>query len=178
LYYYNDNTVVTLTATPDSGSVFTGWSGACTGTGPCSVSMTAARSVTATFMTQTYGLTVTKDGTGAGTVTSTPGAINCGSTCTATYDIDTVVTLTATPDTRSTFTGWSGACTGTGPCTVDMTAARSVGATFALRPASIGIYRNGTWYLDTNGNGVWDAATDGAIVWGGVPGDTPVVGTW
>ena len=43
----------------------------------------------------------------------------------------------------------------------------------------IGVYRNGTWYLDKNGNGLWDAATDGYIVnWGGYPGDTPMVGTW
>ena len=43
----------------------------------------------------------------------------------------------------------------------------------------IGIYRSGTWYLDTNGNGVWDSATDGFIVnWAGVPGNAPVVGKW
>ena len=42
----------------------------------------------------------------------------------------------------------------------------------------IGIYRDGMWYLDTNGNGVWDAATDSAIPWGGVPGDISVVGRW
>ena len=43
----------------------------------------------------------------------------------------------------------------------------------------VGIYRDGTWYLDTNGNGTWDAGTDGYIEnWGGLPGDTLVVGTW
>jgi len=43
----------------------------------------------------------------------------------------------------------------------------------------VGIYRNGIWYLDKNGNGVWDAGTDGLIAnWGGMPGDVPVVADW
>ena len=76
-------------------------------------------------------LTVVKAGTGQGTVTSSPSGINCGSTCTASYASGTTVTLTATPSSGSTFSGWSGACSGTGACTVSLTAARSVTATFA-----------------------------------------------
>ncbi len=75
-----------------------------------------------------YTLTVSKAGTGAGTVTGGP--INCGATCSATVAGGTSVTLTATAASGSTFTGWSGACTGTGTCAVSMTAARSVTATF------------------------------------------------
>ena len=63
-------------------------------------------------------------GTGTGTVTSSPSGINCGSTCSATYSSGTSVTLTAAAASGSTFAGWSGACTGTGTCTVSMTAAR------------------------------------------------------
>ncbi len=77
-----------------------------------------------------YTLTVTKAGTGSGTVTSSPSGINCGSTCGAGYAIGTSVTLTGTAASGSTFGGWSGACSGTGACTVPMTAARSVTATF------------------------------------------------
>ncbi len=80
----------------------------------------------------TYALTVTKAGTGNGTVTSSPSGITCGSTCSASYTTGTSVTLTAAAATGSTFTGWSGACTGTGSCVVSMTAAKSVTATFAL----------------------------------------------
>jgi endoglucanase len=129
---YSSGTSVTLTAAAASGSSFTGWSGACTGTGACTVSMTAARSVTATFNSSvtTYALTVSKAGTGAGTVTSNPSGINCGSTCSANYANATSVTLTAAAASGSSFTGWSGACTGTGSCTVSMTAARAVTATF------------------------------------------------
>ncbi len=75
-------------------------------------------------------LTVTKAGTGSGTVTSSPAGINCGGTCTASYVSGTSVTLTAATAAGSTFAGWSGACTGTATCTVSMTAARSVTATF------------------------------------------------
>src|SRR5438034_1130912 len=124
-------TVVTLTAAPAAGSVFTGWSGgACSGTGPCTLTLTAATAVTATF-TPTFVLTVTTAGAGAGTVTSTPAGIDCGTACSASYTSGTVVTLTATPVVGSVFTGWSGAtCTGTGPCTVSLTVATTVTATF------------------------------------------------
>jgi hypothetical protein len=130
---YNSGTSVTLTAAASAGSTFSGWSGACTGTGTCTVSMTAAKSATATFALSTattYALTVTKSGTGTGTVTSTPAGITCGSTCSASYPSGTSVTLTATPATGATFTGWGGACTGTGPCTLTMSQVRDVTATF------------------------------------------------
>ena len=96
--------------------------------------MTAARSVTATFaLPTTYALTVTKAGTGTGTVTSSPGGINCGSTCSASYTASTSVTLTATAASGSTFTGWSGAsCSGTGTCIVTLTAATTLTASFTL----------------------------------------------
>jgi uncharacterized repeat protein (TIGR02543 family) len=55
---FDASTVVTLTATADAGSVFAGWSGACTGTGTCEVTMTADRSVTATFAPEGAPVTV------------------------------------------------------------------------------------------------------------------------
>jgi uncharacterized repeat protein (TIGR02543 family) len=123
---------VTLTATPDVGMVFTGWSGACSGTGTCQVAMSQNRSVTATFAVVTFDLTVTLAGAGSGTVTSSPAGINCAPDCSGTYNDDTMVTLTATPATGSVFDGWSGDCTGTGSCVVTMDQARSVTASFEL----------------------------------------------
>ena len=79
---------------------------------------------------ETYKLTVTKSGTGSGSVTSTPAGIDCGSTCEANFDDGASVTLTATAASGSTFTGWSGPCTGTGTCSVTMNEARSVTASF------------------------------------------------
>ena len=57
-------TVVTLTATPASDSQFSGWSGACSGTGACSVTMDAAKSVTATFTLKQFVLSTGRSVTG------------------------------------------------------------------------------------------------------------------
>jgi uncharacterized repeat protein (TIGR02543 family) len=141
---YNYNTMVTLTATPATGSTFTGWSGDCTGTGSCVVTMSQARSVTATFTLQTFTLSASLAGTGSGTVTSAPAGINCPGDCSEVYDYNTMVTLTATPATGSDFTGWSGDCTGTGPCVVTMTQARSVTATFTLQTFTLSVSLAGT----------------------------------
>lgn len=128
------NSSVMLTATPTGGSTFTGWGGACSGTGTCTVSVSGAVGVTATFTAPvTYAVNVTKAGAGTGTVTGSPGSINCGATCSASFAASTAVTLTATSTAGSTFTGWSGACTGGGTCVITVpTAASAVTATFAL----------------------------------------------
>jgi uncharacterized repeat protein (TIGR01451 family) len=95
--------------------------------------MDAAKAVTATFTRIQYTLTVTKAGNGNGTVASTPAGITCGATCSALFNAGTVVTVTATPNSGDAFAGWSGACTGTGACTVTMNVAASVTATFTAR---------------------------------------------
>jgi hypothetical protein len=127
---YADSTDVTLTATPSADSNFNGWSGACTGTGSCHVTMDQARSVTATFVKKTFPLTVSKLGGGSGKVTSTPAGINCGADCSQTYEIGTGVALHAAPAAGSKFKTWGGACSGAGACNVTMSQARSVTATF------------------------------------------------
>jgi len=83
-----------------------------------------------TWATALPTLTVTKSGTGIGTVTSSPSGIDCGSTCTASYAKGTKVALTPVPDSGSIFTRWSGDCNGTGPCKVTMSADKSVEAVF------------------------------------------------
>ena len=146
---YNAGTVVSLSAAATAGSSFAGWSGACAGTASCSVTMSAAQSVTATFNLTPYTLTVAKAGTGSGTVTSSPAGINCGADCAEPYSPGTVVTLTAaaTPTPAATagssFAGWSGACTGTASCSVTMSAARSVTATFNLVPYTLTVTKSG-----------------------------------
>lgn len=77
-----------------------------------------------------YLLSVTDSGAGAGTVSSSPPGINCSSACSYSFNSGISVTLTATPSAGSTFAGWSGDCAGTGTCTVTMSAAKSVTATF------------------------------------------------
>ena len=129
---YDRGTSVTLTAAPASGSAFTGWSGCDTVSGTtCTVTMSGARVVTATFDLQRFTLTVDKAGLGSGTVTSSPPGINCGTDCSEPYPSGTVVTLTATPALLNVFTGWDG-CDAVSDtiCTVTMSRARSVTASF------------------------------------------------
>jgi len=95
----------------------------------------------------TTALSVTKDGAGGGTVTSSPAGINCGATCAASFPTGSSVTLTAAAAVGSVFAGWTGAgCSGTGGCTVALSAPIVVHATFvpqagtptaAIVPASL-----------------------------------------
>ena len=91
-------------------------------------------SVILTGNVTTSPLTVTRAGTGSGTVTSSPAKIDCGATCSASFPSGTVVSLTATPASGSTLDGWSGACSGTASCSVTMDAAKNVTATFDTVP--------------------------------------------
>ena len=129
---YDGGTVVTLTATPAPGSTFEGWTGGgCSGTGPCTLTLTANTTVFARFGVARFTLSVNREG--SGTVTSNPAGINCGNTCSAAYNSGTPVTLTATPDFLFAFAGWSGGgCSGTGACTVTMTANTTVTARFTF----------------------------------------------
>ena len=124
---------VTLTAVAAGQSVFRGWAGACSGTGTCKVTMSAARSVTAVF-TGPYNLKVTKVArrNGTGTVTSAPIGITCGTSCQSLFSFGTTVTLTAVAGANTAFTGWSPAtvCSGTKPCVVKINGAKSVTAVF------------------------------------------------
>jgi hypothetical protein len=77
---------------------------------------------------------VSKAGNGAnyGTVTSSPGGISCGATCSTSFAYNTSVTLSASVNNGVTFAGWSGeGCSGTDTCQVTMDQARGVTATFA-----------------------------------------------
>jgi Divergent InlB B-repeat domain len=129
-----------MSAMAAAGSLHSGWTGCDTVSGPtCTVTMNGARTVTATFALQRFTLTVSKSsplGIGDGTVTSSSSPasssqINCGSTCTASYNSGTVVTLNVAPALLSVFNGWNDcdAVSGT-TCTVTMNRARSVTANF------------------------------------------------
>lgn len=117
--------VVTLTATPDSGKIFTGWTGACTGSSStCTVTMSEARNVTATFSGISYGY-LAVDVEGEGKVESSPAGIDfglggIGGTDREGQFVDpTPVTLTATPQVGWKFLRWEGdRCSGSSPTCV------------------------------------------------------------
>ena len=119
---YISGTIVSITATANPGSTFTGWSGAIvTTTNPTTIAMTGNKSITATFSLITHTLTVVTAGNGIVTPT------------TSSYISGTIVSITATANAGSTFTGWSGAIvTTTNPTTITMTGNKSITATFSL----------------------------------------------
>ncbi|MBI4396440.1 MAG: hypothetical protein HY548_05050 [Elusimicrobia bacterium] len=126
--------VLTASATASS-AYFAGWSGGvCSGTSAtCSVSLSADTTVTATFNSKPQVTVTVGSYSTYGNVTSSPAGINCGNynyTCSAYMDPSSSVTLTPTPAAGRVFTGWSGACSGTGSCTLTVDANKSVTANF------------------------------------------------
>jgi len=120
-------------------------------TGPLSVATPGGTATSTGNFTVTLGVTLTaaKAGKGSGTLTSSsspasPTRINCGATCSASYDSGAVVTLTAAPATGSSFTSWSGCDAVSGAtCTVTMNAARSVTAAFTLQKFTLTVQKTG-----------------------------------
>jgi uncharacterized repeat protein (TIGR02543 family) len=226
--FYDQGTVLIVTENPAAGFVFSGWSGACTGTGPCSITMSAPMSVTATFTQVAYSVTIAVPAgvqfsfngatyTGSASVTLPPGSYSLSTVSPQTpiageqatfqswsdtgaqahmvtvtsgpvtisglfniqfllttiasagtggtvspptgyFDQGSAVPVTASPAPGFVFAGWSGACTGTGPCSVSMTTVRTVTATFnpiAFNvtinvPAQVQFSLNGTVYTGTH----------------------------
>jgi len=203
------NAPVTLTAAPQAGSTFTSWAASgvagfvlpCAANPVCNFNMpvtpAGGLTVTATFTkaAQQFTLTVTDAGTGSGTVKSQQGlipGISCttgtADGCSGTYNSGTPVTLTAAAAAGSTFIGWSGgtpACSGNATCSVTMTQAQNVTATFnlngpalvsiAVTPATVTLAVNSTQQFTATGtfsdnshqnltNSVAWASSDGTVV--------------
>jgi hypothetical protein len=129
------STVVTLTATPQGSGTFSGWTGGCTGSAACSVTMGANASVAAAFSTPVGSHILTVNVSGAGSVTSTPAGIDCpASACAGAFPGGSPVTLTAAPGVGQNFQGWTGACSGTSSCTVTLSADATTTAQFSAPP--------------------------------------------
>ena len=133
---YAYGTAVTLTAQADTGWLFLGWGGACSGLEPaCPLTVDGDKHVTAAFVEVQPGmhaLKVVKGGSGAGAVSSDLPGIDCGWYCAWLYEHDSVVTLSAAAGPGSAFNGWSGACSGAGACSVTLDASTTVTATFEI----------------------------------------------
>jgi hypothetical protein len=125
---------------------------------------------------QNFTITVTNSGTGSGTVSSNPAGINnCSTTCSASFANGITVTLSATPAAGSTFSGWSGGCSGMGDCTIIANANTSVTATFTAAassppPTSGGLMAaysldegSGTLAHDASGNNNTGTLTNGPL---------------
>ena len=151
---------VTLTAVPVSGSYFAGWFGAgCSGTTACTVPTSQAQAVDAFFATNQTAVNVwvpgnpVVSGAGGGTITASGASpTSCtanGSTTVCSFGVNTnalpqTVTLAASPNANSTFSGWGGACSGTGPCTVSVNEPVNVTAVFLARQLLVEVFGSGT----------------------------------
>jgi len=124
----DDGESVLVTAASDDGSRFAGWSGACTGTDPCMLTVTRDLMVGATF-NLAHTLSVTFVGAGTGRVHSEPAGISCDADCSALFDAGAAVMLFANAD--GEFVGWEmGPCSGKGPCVVTLAGDVTVTAHF------------------------------------------------
>jgi hypothetical protein len=135
---------VTLTAIPAFGSEFTGWSGSgCAGTGSCVVTMSAAKSVTATFTAKPNGTLLIEKALNTGTVTSKPKGIKCATACisqSASMPQGESIVLTAMAVTGMTFSKWEGGdCQGIvlPTCTVVMDSSEPIKALFTGTPKAV-----------------------------------------
>jgi hypothetical protein len=136
---YPEGTVVELIDSADPGSEFVAWSGDCTGSGTCEVTMSAAKSVDAQFDLEPPPnriLTVNTGGAGSGSVQCDTGS--GPEACAATYPDGTEVTAIAAADPGSEFKQWNGECDGvTGDeCEVTMDADKTIEAVFGLEGAA------------------------------------------
>jgi hypothetical protein len=126
---WNTGTRLNLEATPSRSTKLVRWSGACSGTAGCAVSVAPGRTVTALFAPRRYRLAVSVGGKGS--IQSSRGGIACGRRCAAAVSSHVPVRLTAKPAKGWRLRAWAGACRGSRlSCTVQMTKVTTARAVF------------------------------------------------
>jgi len=128
---YAESSTVSLSATPAQGYSFVSWSGSCSGSGTCQITMSSDQSVAAQFEANGAVMrTLTVSVNSGGSVTSSPAGIDCGTDCSESFEENTSVTLTAIPEAGYQLSGWGESCSGTGACELTLDVDRSVSAVF------------------------------------------------
>ena len=152
--FFDENTDVTLTATPKPDSAFIQWTVSCAscGTNPvCSINMGESERNCGALFKPLFKLNITKSGTGDGNISSSPAGINCGGTCSSDFVKGTTVTLISTPDMGSALIDWEGDCEpcGTDPdCDIAMDSDKNCNAVFNKVTDNGKVYGNftiGNW---------------------------------
>jgi hypothetical protein len=146
--HFDEGSTVTLTASPALRSHFAGWSvagkpSACSGTGPCEVTLDQAIAVTAKFA-HNPDRTLSVAVSGQGTVVSTPAGVSCPTDCAHAFPDGSSVVLQPVPAPGYELVSWSGACSGKRGCTAQMDEDRSISATFVLIEDALAVSVIGT----------------------------------
>jgi Divergent InlB B-repeat domain len=128
---WDTGSVVSLDARAAEGQRFVRWSGSCTGSGACEVTLAAAMTVGALFAPERYGLLLSLTGKGTVSGAGSPCRV---SRCQRSATSFSPLRLQATAAAGWRFVGWNGGCVGrVATCTVPMTKATSVRARFVRR---------------------------------------------
>ena len=160
---FSANSTIALEAKPTPGWSFGGWSGGCSGTGPCSIVMNDPKTITATFAPPetVYALSVA---TAGGSVTSDVPGVVCGEACVAGFGAGVDVTLTPS----SGPVVWGGACAGSAEtCVVPMTRAKAVTASIAGAPLErlpLAVSKTGKGSIVSSSPGIACGETCGMLV--------------
>ena len=126
---WNAGTQLNLVATPAPGAKLVRWTGSCSGTAACSVTVDGGSNASALFAPETYRLTVSR--AGRGSIHSARAGISCAPRCSGAFPSYVSVQLRATAARGWRFRAWTGACRGTKPlCTLPMTRNTSARAVF------------------------------------------------
>jgi len=159
---YISGTVVPITATANLGWSFADWSGAVvTTTNPTTVRMDSDKIITATFTQNSY--TIITATVGSGSIQLNPAQ--------ASYRYGDVVTMTATADVGTLFTGWSSDVVGVrNPITLTVNSNKAVTATFSTDSSAPLITPMVTGTLGTNG---W-YINDLTLVWTVTDNESPI----
>jgi len=128
----------------------------------------AVKSAWYTVLAADYAVNLTMAGAGTGSVTSTPLGLSTGAAASARFAGGSTVTLHADPGDFSLFSGWSGACSGSGDCLLEMTAERAATATFSIDTAHATYIATGTGTYSPTIQAAYDASSDSDVIrlWG------------
>ncbi|MBF0520636.1 MAG: DUF1566 domain-containing protein [Nitrospirae bacterium] len=180
---------IILKATANANNTFLGWGGLCSGTGDCTITLTSNVSITATFAIT--NVTVNVSASDGGSITDASGntIASSGGTGSKSVISGTSTTFKAVANTNYTFLGWSGACSGTGDCTITPTTNTSISATFTQTSVSVTakVTGNGkiinavdnTTLASGDGSSYTVTVSKGSILkWKGVPDSGNSMSSW
>ena len=173
---HGTNVVLTAAATTGSTVAWTTCTGAASGNGTAQATCTYAsldgnKTAAAAFTLNTYTVTATAQGNGAGTVQSNVGgvsysypAVNTGTTSALNHGTNVVLTATASPGSTVAWTTCTGTPLGNGTgqatCTyASLDGNKTAAATFTLNTYSLTVIPSGTGSGSLTGNGIdcsWD----------------------